>query len=419
MGKLTDRQVANAKPHTDGRPKRYVDGNNFYLLVKPTGKYWRYDYTHLGKRKTMALGVCSGAGGIGLADARRLHEDARNKVLKGIDPLEAKKQALLEAEKKNRNTFRVIALEWFENSKSEWSPSYTSRVHGILNRYVFPHIGERSISELMPRDILQLLQLMEKQVTETTKKAKQVCGQVFRYGVILGACDRDVTADLKGALKTHIPKSYAAITDPKQLGDLLRAIDNYSGTYQTRCALKVSALLMVRPTNIRHAEWSEFDLDNALWNIAPPKLKLTTPVKRANRAEDAETVPLPRQAVEILRGLYPLTGNGRYIFSSLLGGKRPMSENTVRTALRRMDFDRETMTAHGFRTTASTMLNEQGFNRDFVEKALFHKDGNKIRAIYNRAEYLEQRRAMMQAWADYLDALRAGADVIPIKRNQA
>lgn len=412
--KLTATAVKNASLKPDGKPNKVSDGGGLYLLVNKAGKYWRYDYRFAGKRKTLSIGVYPD---IGLADARRLHDLAHEQVMKGDDPSEEKRREKLKTILLGENTFQAIGEEWFLRMSPDWSDTYNASIERILKKDIYPYIGKRPIAEIEPPEVLAVLRRMEKRVGDTTRRARQISSQVFRYGVQTGKCSRDITADLRGAIKRKPKQHFAAITDPQQVGELLRAIDGYQGEYTTASALQLSPLVFVRPFNIRAAEWEEIDLEAGLWTIPAAKLKLSTEKKRANKPEDAETVPLSTQAIQILKDIQPFTGQWRYVFPSIRTKSRPMSENTVNAALRRLGFDSKTMTAHGFRAMASSLLNELGYRPDVIEAALFHKDSNQIRATYNRTKYLDERAKMMQAWADYLDTLRAGAQAIPINRN--
>ncbi len=412
---LTDAAVKNATLKNDGKPNKLTDGGGLFLLINRAGKYWRYSYRFAGKQKTLAIGVYPE---IGLKDARIRHEEARERLAKGVDPSEYKRREKLQAKTDSENTFQSVSDEWFIRESAGWSQTYIASVDRILKKDINPFIGTRPIADIEPPEVLSVLRRMEKRVGDTTRRAQQISSQVFRYGVQTGKCKRDVTADLKGAIKRKPKKHFAAIIDPKGVGELLRAIEGYQGEYSTLCALRFSPLVFVRPFNIRAAEWVEFDLDAALWTIPAAKLKLSTEKKRENLPKDAETVPLSKQAVKVLRDIEPLTGHWRYVFPSIRSKQRPMSENTVNAALRRMGFDSDTMTAHGFRAMASSQLNELGYRPDVIEAALFHKDGS-VRGVYNRTKYFSERQEMMQAWADYLDGLRDGAEVIPINRKRA
>ena len=401
--KLTNTAVKNAKPNEDGKPKKYGDGGGLYLLVNNTGAYWRYDYRFLERRKTLALGVYPD---LGLADARRLHELAREQLTKGEDPSDVKRREKLKALAAASDTFEATADEWYLRQYPDWSKSYQDSVARILKKDIYPYIGRRKISELKPHDVLDILRRMEKRVGDTTRRAQQICGQIFRYGVQCGKCERDVTTDLKGAIKRRPKKNFAAITDADGISQLLRAIDGYKGEYATLKALQLAPLVFVRPGNLRMMEWTELDLESALWTIPASKLKLSTEKKRTNRPEDAEQVPLSNQALAIIEDIQPLTGGDRFVFHSIGSKLRPMSENTLNAALRRLGYTGDEMTSHGFRSLASSQLNELGYRADVIEAGLFHKDKNTIRATYNRTDYLAERREMMQSWADYLDLLR-------------
>lgn len=413
---LTNTAIKKTSLNPEGKPKKYSDGGGLHLLVNKSGKYWRYSYRYLNKQKTLALGAYPE---IGLADARRLHELAREVLAKGDDPSDVKRRDKLQSLAAAADTFEATANEWYLRESGGWSESHQATVARILKKEINPYIGRRKISEIKPHDVLAVLRRMEKRVGDTTRKAKQITGQVFRYGVQTGKCERDVTHDLKGAIKVPPKKHFAALTGAGAIGELLRAIDGYKGELATLKALQLSPHVFVRPANLRMMEWLEVDTETAIWTIPAAKLKLSTEKKKANRVEDAEQVPLSRQAKNLIEDMRPLTGKGRYVFPSIRSASRPMSENTVNAALRRLGFTGNEMTAHGFRSLASSQLNELGFRPDVIEAALFHKDRNTIRATYNRTDYFSERVDMMQSWSDYLDSLRSGADVIPIKRNQA
>lgn len=412
---LSHKAIEAAKPKPDGKPNKLSDGGGLYLLVNGSGKYWRYDYRFDHKRKTLALGVFPD---ISLSGARELHEKARAALASGVDPKAAKDREKLETIRQQTNTFDSVSEEWRAYESPHWSKSHNNSVNRILRKDVLPWLGSRPIDELEPPEVLQVLRRMEKRVGDSTRKAKQIMGQIFRYGVQNGHCQRDPTADLKGAIKKRPVKHYAAITDPAKFGELLRAVERYGGEYSTTQALKFAPLVMTRPQNIRLIEWSEINLDVGLWEVPAAKIKLKQTLKNADRAEDAQTVPLSRQALAILQDIHPLTGQFKYVFYSNRSKSGVMSENTLNNAIKRLGFG-DVMTSHGFRSTASTLLNEMGYRSDVIEAALFHKEANQVRAAYNRAQYLEERREMMQAWADYLDSLRDGAKVIPIRRSQA
>lgn len=404
---LTDTFVKQVK-HT-GKPTgdKHTDGDGMYLLVKASGKYWRMDYTFNGKRKTLALGIY-GKDEVSLLKARARRTEARALLADGVDPGAAKreeKQAKADAAK---NTFELVAREWLAKTAAERMASTHGKVTTWLEKDVFPWIGKMPISAIGPRDVLAALRKMEARgALDSVQRVKQICGQVFRYAVASGSAERDVTQDLKGALAKHVAGHFAAITEPKQAGDLIRAIYGYQGHPYTVAALKLSPMVFVRPGELRTAEWVELDLDAAEWRIPGSKMKMKVD----------HLVPLSRQAVELLRAVHPLTGHGKYVFPSLRTGERPMSENTINSALRGMGIAEDVHSAHGFRAMARTIMDEVMNERvDLIEHQLAHavKDANG--RAYNRTSHLPARVAMMQRWADYLEKLRMGADVIQFKK---
>lgn len=400
---LIDPKVKNAK--SGDKAYKLADAHGLYLLVQPSGgKLWRYDYRFNGTRKTLAIG-CYPI--VGLAAARDELNKARVKLAAGTDPSGAKR-ALKDAKKaRDENGFEAIAREWFAKFSKDWAETHSEKVIRRLERDVFPWIGALPIGSIEPADVLRVLRRIESRgKLETAHRALQNCGQVFRYGVATGRASRDPTADLRGALSPWKPKHYAAIKEPAAVGELLRAIDGFSGTFPTACALKLAPMLFVRPGELRQAEWSEIDFEKAEWRIPAAKMK----------ARVIHIVPLAEQALSIIRELQPLTGHGRYLFPSTRTGRKPMSENTLNAALRRLGYSKEQMTAHGFRAMASTLLNERGYNRDWIERQLAHGERDQVRAAYNYAEHLPERRKMMREWSDYLDGLKRGAQVIPFRR---
>jgi len=396
---LTDTATKNAKP----KEKQYKlsDGQGLYLLVNKTNKYWRYDYRFNGKRKTLALGVYPD---VSIKQARLAHQRARNQLSQGNDPALQKKLEKLSRKIQADDNFESIALEWMEKQKKDWSVSHYENVSSRLRNNVFPWLGSRAITAITVPELLLVLRKMEARgVYYSTLKTKQYCGQIFRYAIASGRAERDPSADLKGALtQPDKPKHFASITDPEKIGGLLRSIDSYNGAVVTRSALKLAPLVFARPSELRHAEWQEINFDTAEWIIPAHKMKM----------RKDHIIPLSKQALEIFEAMKPFTKNGAYVFPSVRSRTRPMSENTINASLRNMGYSKEEMTGHGFRAMASTLLNEQGFNPDWIETQLAHTEENKSRKPYNRASYLEQRRAMMQQWADYLDGLRAGADIV-------
>ncbi|RSZ41148.1 MULTISPECIES: integrase arm-type DNA-binding domain-containing protein [unclassified Variovorax] len=402
---LTDTFVRKVKATEKAIGNKYADGGGMYLLVKPAGKYWRMDYSFSGKRKTLALGTYPE---ISLAVARDRRASARKLLAEGGDPSAAKRD-----EKKARvdaaaNTFEAVAREWLAKTAAKRADGTQLKVKTWLEKDVFPFIGKMPVSAIGPRDVLERVvrKLEARGAIDTAHRVKQLCGQVFRFAVVSGLAERDVTADLSEALASKSSRHFAAITEPKQVGDLIRSISAYSGHPATVAALKLSPLLFVRPGELRTAEWSEIDLDAAEWRIDGSKMKMKVD----------HIVPLATQAVEILRNLHPITGHGRFVFPSIRTGERPMSENTINAALRGMGYSAEVHTAHGFRATARTIMDEVlGERVDFIEHQLAHmvKDANG--RAYNRTAHLPARREMMQRWADYLDKLAEGAEIIQLR----
>lgn len=406
---LSDIKIKALKPKVkpDGTPtnKAYkvTDEKGLYLEVKPSGsKLWRFKYRIEGKEKLLSVGVYPD---ISLKKARERRDDLRKQVADGIDPSEARK-----AEKRSKagqESFEAVTREWHQKHKHNWSEEHAERTLTRFEKNVFPWLGSKNINDITAPELLAVLRRIETRgALDTAHRTHQQCGQVFRYAVATGRAERDPSADLKGALPPAKTKHHASMTDPKQIGALLRAINGYSGYYPTQCALRFAPLVFVRPKELRSAEWSEFDLDKAEWRIPAEKMKMGV----------LHIVPLSRQALAILEELKPLTGSGKYLFPSNRTKERPMSDNTINGALRRLGFTKEEMTGHGFRSMASTLLNEQGWNPDAIERQLAHSEKDGVRAAYNYAEYLPERKEMMQAWADYLDGLAAGADVISINR---
>ncbi|HMT94621.1 integrase arm-type DNA-binding domain-containing protein [uncultured Thiothrix sp.] len=402
--KLTDTAIKAAKTKPDGKPAKHTDGGGLYLFVMQSGKYWRYDYTHEAKRKTLALGVYPD---INLKTAREKHQEARELLARGIDPSEYKQQAKAEQIAITENTFEAIALEWLVKMKPTWKSDHADKLMSRFVNDVFPWLGNQPIATIEPPDILKCLRRVEERgAVETAHRIKQTIGQVFRYAVGTGRAQRDQTTDLKGALPAYRGKSFSAIIEPLQVGQLMRDIQGYAGHLETRIALQLSAYLFQRPNEICAMEWAEIDVDKAVWSIPANKMKMG----------QAHLVPLPKQCLDLLAEIKPLTGHRRYVFPSMTDSTKPMSNNTVRQALRRMGYDNATMTAHGFRAMARTLLDEAlEVNPIYIEQQLAHavKDANGT--AYNRTKHLKQRIAMMQQWADYLDTLRAGAQVIPFK----
>jgi integrase len=391
---LTDTFVKNVKP-VRANGDKYTDGDGMYLLVTPTGKYWRLDYRFLGKRKTLALGVYPH---ISLAKARMRRADARTLLADGIDPGQAKRQAKRVRMAAANETFETVARTWLEKTAALRAATTQEKVTAYLEHDVFPVIGNAPIATLTPRDVLLCVQRIETRgALDTAHRVKQICGQVFRFAVAADMVERDVTVDLKGALSVPTKTSYAAITEPTQAGALMRSIYGYSGHPYAVAALKLSALLFVRPGELRAAEWWEVDFDTAEWRIPGAKMKMKVD----------HVVPLSAQALAILRALEPMTGHGKYVFPSIRTDDRCMSENTVNAALRSMGYAKEVMTAHGFRAMARTILDEVlGERVDLIEHQLAHAVIDPNGRAYNRTAHLPARHVMMQRWADYLDKIR-------------
>ncbi|HIB82766.1 MAG TPA: DUF4102 domain-containing protein [Gammaproteobacteria bacterium] len=387
---LTNLKVDKAKP----KEKQYklADERGMYLLIHPKGgKWWRLDYRFQGKRKTLSLGTVPD---VSLKEARKKRDEARSILEDGADPSYYRASAKAFGE----DSFEAVAREWFEKFRGQWAQSHAVKILGRLEKDLLPWVGSRPIDAIEPPELLRVIRRVEHRgALDTAHRIQQIASRVFRYGVATGRCSRDPTTDLKGALPPNRANHFATITDPKEIGGLLRAIDGYQGSPVTRCALTLAPLVFVRPGELRHAEWTEIHPDRAEWRIPAAKMKM----KRDH------IVPLSDQVIHILEEIKPLTGNGRYVFPSVLTTGRPMSDNTINSALRRLGYSKDEMTGHGFRSMASTVLNENGWTPDAIERQLAHVEGNSVRAAYNYAEHLEERRRMMQWWADYLDELRA------------
>jgi integrase len=402
---LTDIKVRNAK-YIPGKNKLF-DGGGLFLLVKPTGsKLWRMKYRFGGTEKLLSLGIYPQTT---LTEARQKRAEARVLLAKEIDPGDAKK-AQKAAESEDQDTFESIAREWHLKFSPTWAASHADKIIRRLELYIFPWVGKMPIRSVSAPQLLACLRRLENKGTlDTAHRAKQNCGQVFRYAIATGRADRDPTPDLRGALPAIHKQHYAALTDPLKVGELLRAIDGYKGGFVTLCALRLAPLFFLRPGELRQAEWAEFDLEHATWNIPVDRLKLSTSEK-VRRKGEFHLVPLAVQACEILQELQALTGSGRYVFPSTRTASRPMSDNTVNAALRRLGYDTKTeMTGHGFRAMARTILDEILHVRpEIVEHQLAHAVRDPLGRAYNRTTHLPERRKMMQEWADYLDQLKVG-----------
>jgi len=400
---LTDTAIRNAKPRA--KAFKLADAAGLYLEVMPNGsRYWRMRYRYAGKDTRLALGVYPE---VTLAEARLKRDAARATLRDGRDPGAERKADKVRRVIAAGSTFEAVSREWMATQKRKLAPATFAKSQWLLDQ-VIPWLGSRPIAEIEPPELLAALKRIEARgANETAHRTKEKCGQVFRYAIAHGTAKRDPSADLRGALAPIVRTSRAAITDPAKVGALLRAIDGYGGQHVTRCALRIAPLLFVRPGELRAMEWAELDLNAAQWRIPAHRMKM----------REEHVVPLSSQAVAILRELQPLTGRGRYCFPNLRTAAAPMSENTINAVLRSLGYDKDTMTGHGFRAMASTRLNELGWQPDVIERQLAHAERNKVRAAYNRAQYMAEREQMMQAWADYLDSLRTGGKVVPIKRK--
>jgi len=397
---LTDTALRLAKPRE--RAYKLADGRGLCLLVQPTGsKWWRYRYEYQGMEKMLSLGIYPD---VPLSEARARRDAARRQLASGINPSAQRKTE----KAATHHTFESVGRHWLAQQaryvhKRKRALGTYRKAKWMLQSFIFPDLGNRPIGSITAPELLVVLKKIETQgLNETARRTKQRCGQVFRHGIGLGYAERDITVDLRGLLEPPIVTHHASITDPAAVGALLRAIDGYTGRRPTVCALKLAPLFFVRPRELRSAEWTHVDFDNAQWRIPGVIMKMDV----------QHIVPLSRQALSILRELKNITGHGRYLFPALGKPQQTMSENTINDALRTLGYAHNDMTGHGFRSMACTLLNEQGcWSADAIERQLAHGERNDVRAAYNYAEYLPERRRMMQAWADYLDELR-------LKKNQ-
>jgi len=401
---LTDTAVKNAKPRPD-KAYKLPDEKGLYLLVTVNGgKWWRFDYRFDGKRKTLSMGTYPDTT---LKQARDKRDNARSKLSDGIDPGENRKAVKSSRAESVSNSFEIIAREWGSKNIDTW-PEKNNRSKRMLERNIFPWLGSKPITDILPMDILTCLRRVEDRGTiETAHRILQICGQVFRYAVATGRIDRDITPDLRGALPPAKGEHFAAITEPKQVAELLRAIDSYQGSLSAISALKLAPMVFVRPGELRAAEWEHINFDTKEWRYFVTKTQVE------------HIVPLSGQAIAILQELHPVTGHGRFIFASerTPRGDRCMSENTLNAALKRLGYGKDIMTAHGFRAMARTILDEVLSVRvDLIEHQLAHAVKDPNGRAYNRTAHLSERHKMMQLWADYLDGLKLGAQIIPIRK---
>ncbi|SFU57788.1 tyrosine-type recombinase/integrase [Nitrosospira multiformis] len=397
---LTDTAIRNTKPAD--KPLKLTDERGLYLLLKSNGsRWWRFDYRYGGKRKTLSMGVYPD---VSLKEARNRRDEARKLLASDVDPGENRKAVKAAKLEKAANSFEVVAREWYAKYSPTWNESHGERIIRRFERDIFPWIGSKPIAEIAAPELLTTVRRIEDRgAVETAHRALGNCGQVFRYAIATGRATRDISADLRGALPPVKGEHFAAITEPKQVGALLRAIDGYTGSHVVRCALRLAPLVFVRPGELRKAEWKDIDLDAGEWRYTVTKTN--TP----------HIVPLSTQAVEILKELQALTGRSPFVFPGARTNGRPMSDNAILAALRRMGIDKEEMSGHGFRAMARTILDEVlGVRPDFIEHQLAHAVRDPNGRAYNRTAHLPERRKMMQQWADYLDKLKVGAEIIPL-----
>jgi len=407
---LTDIAIRTAKPRET--EYKLADTGGLYLLVTPAGgKLWRLKFRVDGKERKLALGRYPE---IGLAEARKRRDAAREQLALGNDPAREKQRQKIQAQLSSDNTFSAIAAEYCSKRKRDgekrWAPSTAIRCEFLLSRLELT-LGRLPIADIEPADVLAAVRKMEsKGKLESARRTLQLASSVFRYAVATARLASDPTRDLRGALTAPTVSHYGAITDAKRVGELLRSIDDYEGSGITRLALQIAPHVFVRPGELRHAEWSEIDLEAGLWTIPAGKMKMRKP----------HHVPLSRQSVELFREVQSVTGPAGYVFPSVRTRSRPMSENTINAGLRRLGYASDEMTAHGFRAMASTLLNESGkWHPDAIERALAHGDSDKVRAAYHRGAHWQERVEMAQWWSDYLDVLRKGADVLPFPSQEA
>jgi integrase len=399
---LTDSAIRTAKPGEKAR--KLSDGGGLFLLVTPNGgKWWRLKFRFEGKEKLLSLGTYPE---VGLREAREKREEMRRLLAAGVDVSENRKANKAARAEANANSFEVIAREWFAKYSPRWAASHSDKLIRRLERDIFPWMGKRPVADISAADVLDVLRRIEDRgAIETAHRAKQNCSQVFRYAIATRRAERDPTLDLQGALTPVIHKHFASVTEPKLVGELLRKLDGYKGHFVTRCALQLAPLLFVRPGELRKAEWADINLEVAEWRYLVTKTKTQ------------HVVPLARQAVLLLKELQPLTGGGRYVFPNARTNTRPMSDAALSAALKRLGIANTEMSPHGFRAMARTILDEVlNVRPDYIEHQLAHAVRDPNGRAYNRTAHLAERRKMMQQWADYLDGLKTGADIIPFKQ---
>ena len=409
---LTDTAIRKAKP--ESKPRRLFDGGGLYLEIAPNGgKWWRLKYRHAGKEKRLSLGTYPETD---LKAARAKRDEARKLIAAGLDPSAERKAGTLRARSAGANTFESVALQWLELKQHDWTEKNAIKERGRLVNHVFPWIGKLPIAEVGTVEIRSILdRIVKGRNIDTAHRVRMTMSCVFRYAIAHERAERDPAAALADYLPAHRKKHFAHITDPTLLGELLRAIDGFSGQYATTCALKLAPMLFLRPGELRQGEWSEVDLDKALWAVPARRMKLNK-ASKLDPSSPPHLVPLSRQAVAVLRDLHALTGNGKLLFPGARHRDVPMSDATMNAALKRMGFDVDTIQPHGFRHTASTALNEMGFPPEAIERQLSHRERG-IAGVYNKAKHMPERVKLMQAWADYLDTLKNGGNVLPIRKK--
>lgn len=398
---LTDTAIRNLQPKD--KPYKVFDERGLFILIMPTGgKWWRLKYRFNGKDKQLSLGVYPD---VSLKTARKRRDEARERVAEDIDPSAHRKAQKSVRADRAANSFEIVAREWFEKYSPSWAANHGPRIIRRLERDIFPYMGARPIAEIKAQDLLAVIRRIENRgVLETAHRALATCGQIFRYSVATGRAERDPSPDLRGALTPVKGEHFAAVTDPKKVGELLRALDAYEGSLVVQCALKLAPLVFVRPGELRAAQWADIDLDAAEWRYT------------VSKTGTEHIVPLAKQAVAILQEIRGLTGNGQYVFPSGRSRKRPMSDNAILAAMRRMGISKEEMSGHGFRAMARTIMDEVlGIRTDLIEHQLAHAVRDPNGRAYNRTAHLPERRKMMQQWADYLDKLRSGAEIVPLR----
>ena len=390
---LTDNAIKNLKAKE--KVFRTYDGNGLYIEVSPSGgKWWRFKYRFLSKENRLSLGTYPN---ISLKQARELRDKYKKMLAEGINPSEDRKSQKLTSIQNSNNSFESVTKEWISKYGKNWAPSHLSKIVRRFEKDIFPFLGKKPISQITALDFLVCVQHIENRgALETAHRALQNCGQVMRYAVVTARVDRDPTVDLKGALPPVQSKHFAAVTDPEQVGELLRSFEGYNGSYTVKCALRLAPLVFVRPVELRTAKWADINFEKNEWSYLATKTKTQ------------HIVPLSKQSVAILKEIYPLTGTSPFVFPSGVNFHRPMSDNAILSAMRRLDISKETMCGHGFRAMARTILDEVlGFRADIIEHQLAHSVRDPNGRAYNRTTHLPQRHQMMQAWADYLDKLKS------------